>query len=94
MTGEVIISVAYGLDVQAEDDPYITLAERGNEGPIEAVIPGAFLVDMLPFLKYVPAWVPGAGFQKKALRWKEFGRAMVEIPFAVTKANIVSKVPN
>lgn len=91
MTGEAIISIAYGLDVQPENDPYIDLAEKANEGPVEAVVPGAFLVDMLSFLKYVPAWVPGAGFQKKAAKWKALGQAMIEIPFEATRQNMVSQ---
>uniref|UniRef100_A0A8H7XS06 O-methylsterigmatocystin oxidoreductase n=1 Tax=Psilocybe cubensis TaxID=181762 RepID=A0A8H7XS06_PSICU len=88
MTGEAIISIAYGLDVLPENDPYIHLAEKANEGPVEAVVPGAFLVDMLPFLKYVPAWVPGAGFQKKAAKWKALGQAMINVPFEKTKENM------
>lgn len=47
------------------------------------MIPGTFLVDVLPFLKYVPVWVPGPGFRKKAMEWKALGRAMIEIPFEV-----------
>ena len=33
-------------------------------------ITGAILFDLFPILKCVPSLFPGAGFQKKAVRWK------------------------
>lgn len=39
-------------------------------------IPGKFLVDVLPWLKYVPEWVPGASFQRLAREWKEVWREL------------------
>jgi hypothetical protein len=60
---------------------------------VAAAIPGAFLVDVIPLLKYVPEWFPGAGFQKKAKAWKKFALTMVEAPFAAAKRNIVRHTP-
>jgi hypothetical protein len=31
----------------------------------EAALPGRYLVNNLPFLKYVPSWLPGAGWKRK-----------------------------
>lgn len=90
MSGETIMSIAYGLQVKPANDPYIKTAEQGVHPLVAAAVPGAFLVDVLPFLKYVPEWVPGAGFQKKAREWKKLARAMIEVPFAAAKENIVS----
>ncbi|KAJ7607921.1 cytochrome P450, partial [Roridomyces roridus] len=75
MVGEIIIGSAYGLDVLPEDDPYVKLAEQANAGLIQGFIPGRFLVDSLPILKYVPRWFPGSGpyttaLMKEAIRWK------------------------
>jgi hypothetical protein len=44
MAGEVIISVAYGIDVLPADDPYIALAEEARQSGHEASTPGRFLV--------------------------------------------------
>ncbi|KAJ3516119.1 hypothetical protein NLJ89_g1327 [Agrocybe chaxingu] len=81
MAGETIMCVAYGLNVQPKDDPYIAMAEQGAHTLEAAAIPGAFLVDDLPLLKYVPDWFPGAGFKKKAQEWKQIARRMIEKPF-------------
>ena len=94
MAGETIMSIAYGLDVQHNDDPYIMAAELGVRSLVIAAIPGAFLVDVLPFLKYIPEWFPGAGFQRKAKTWKKYARTMVEAPFAAAKQNIVCHPPS
>ncbi|KAF8960416.1 cytochrome P450 [Flammula alnicola] len=92
MAGETVISIAYGLEVKAENDPYIKTSEEGVHPLVAAAVPGAFLVDVLPFLKYVPEWVPGAGFQKKAKEWKKLAIAMIEVPFAATKKNMAAGV--
>ena len=49
----------------------------------------AFRVDMIPILKYVPSWFPGAGCQKKAARWREGVNAMSENPFRHVQEQLV-----
>jgi len=80
-----IMKISYGIDVEESDDPYISIAEEALHGIVEAGVPGAFLVDFLPILKYVPSWFPGAGFQKKAAHWRELQVLMAEKPFRHVK---------
>ena len=72
-TFEVAFYHPPGLTVIEYEDPYISIAEELLSGIAEVGISGSFLVDLFPILKYVPSWFPGAGFQKKAARWKEAG---------------------
>ncbi|TFK48004.1 cytochrome P450 [Heliocybe sulcata] len=81
----VILDTMYGIDVVDRDDPYVTIAEKAMEVIVEAINPGAFLVDSFPALKYVPSWFPGAEFQRKALRWKAFMKDMLNKPFEAVK---------
>lgn len=74
--------------VLPENDPLVDLAERSIQSVSVAAIPGAFWVDFVPWLKYVPSWVPGAGFRRKAKEWKELALAMVEKPYEKAKQNI------
>jgi hypothetical protein len=83
------MQVAYGIKVQESDDPYISLSEEALKRLDEASMPGTFLVDFLPILKYVPSWFPGAGFQKKAARSREVNRSMIEKPFRYVKEQLV-----
>ncbi|KAJ7168337.1 cytochrome P450 [Mycena crocata] len=90
MAAKTVMSVAYGIDVLPANDPYVALADKAVEGLVTAMVPGRFLVDSLPFLKYVPAWFPGAGFQRKANEWRGLARGMLEKPFAEAKQKIAS----
>ena len=83
------MKVAYGIDIQESDDPYILVAEEAIRGLNEAGTPGAFWVDLFPMLKYVPSWFPGAGFQKKAARWRGLNKALTENPFYYAKEQLV-----
>ncbi|RXW16405.1 hypothetical protein EST38_g9451 [Candolleomyces aberdarensis] len=68
--GGILLNIAYGFDPKSKDDPHISAALKVNYAFQAAVLPGAFLVDRFPLLKYVPAWMPGAGFK----RWAEYYR--------------------
>ena len=84
-----IMKIGYGIAVKESDDPYISMAEIAFTGASEAAVPGAFLVDLFPILKYVPSWFPGAGFQKKAIRVREATHIMVEKPFRLVQEQLV-----
>lgn len=75
------MTVVYGIKISGFDDPYIANIEESVRGGNEAAIPGSFLVDLIPALKYVPSWFPGAGFKKKAAHWAQVNRDVVELPF-------------
>ncbi|KAJ7131789.1 cytochrome P450 [Mycena crocata] len=85
MSGEIIISVVYGIDVLQANDPYVTLAQEALHTFSIACIPGRYLVDSFPILKHVPEWFPGAGFKRQAAVWRKLARAMLEVPFAETQ---------
>ncbi|KAJ7719640.1 cytochrome P450 [Mycena metata] len=90
MVGEVIVSVAYGIDVLPVNDPYVALAEEAAESVASAAVPGRFLVDSIPILKYVPEWFPGADFKRVAREGRLLSQALREIPFA--EIQLFSKV--
>ncbi|TFK90539.1 O-methylsterigmatocystin oxidoreductase [Polyporus arcularius HHB13444] len=66
-----ILKVTYGIDADDECHEIIQMIDAAIEGSAQALIPGRFLVDAVPLLQYVPAWFPGAGFQKTFARWRE-----------------------
>jgi len=68
MAGALIMSITYGLDIQSADDPDLKATVDGWDGLRAAVMPGSFLVDAFPLLRYVPSWFPGGGFQTIAKR--------------------------
>ncbi|KAK1232695.1 hypothetical protein PQX77_004171 [Marasmius sp. AFHP31] len=85
----IILSVTYGITVDEEVDPhgdnFVTLADKALTGLAQAGIFGTYMVDYLPFLKYIPAWFPGAAFKRQAMKWREWTDEMVNRPFELVK---------
>ena len=84
-----IMKIGYGIAVQESDDPYISIAEEALKGVADAGIPGTSLVDLLPILKYVPSWFPGAGFHKEAANVRKATNTMAEKPFRHVQEQLV-----
>ncbi|KAF5325396.1 hypothetical protein D9619_009676 [Psilocybe cf. subviscida] len=76
-----ILNISYGIKISGFDDPYVLNVEESIEALNATSIPGSFLVDLIPALQYVPSWLPGAEFKKKARHWTEVNRKVVELPF-------------
>lgn len=78
------------MDTKPVNDPWIDLAEQAMLASASAAVPGKFLVDVIPWLKYIPEWFPGAGFQRQAREWKELWARFRVAPFLAAEENIVS----
>ncbi|KDQ21284.1 hypothetical protein BOTBODRAFT_25707 [Botryobasidium botryosum FD-172 SS1] len=86
----VILSVTYGHHVTSDDDPLVALGEQCMNDFSDAAMPGAFLVDVIPALKYVPAWFPGAGFQRQAAIWRKRLLRFIHEPMETVKKNLAN----
>jgi hypothetical protein len=64
-------------------------AEKANEALLKVPYPGAYLVDHLPILKHVPAWLPGAKFKRDANEWRKLTLDSINKPFDALKAEMV-----
>ncbi|KAG2018406.1 cytochrome P450 [Coprinopsis cinerea AmutBmut pab1-1] len=63
----LIVEVTYGIKAgSAVAKELVRYTDEVAEGFGEACLPGRFMVDNLPVLKYVPSWFPGAGFKRFA----------------------------
>ncbi|KAJ7648773.1 cytochrome P450, partial [Mycena polygramma] len=87
MAGMVILSTVYGIDVMPEDDPHINISEKALNAMAATGNRGSFLVDSLPFLKYIPESFPGAGFKRQAREWAEAVDAMPIVPYEFVKTS-------
>ena len=62
MVGGIAIFLAYGLDIKEADDPHVKRAQTAMQSILDITGSGIYLVDVLPILRYLPSWVPGATF--------------------------------
>ncbi|KZT03177.1 cytochrome P450 [Laetiporus sulphureus 93-53] len=88
LIGSTLLEIGYGYD----DDEFVRMAEKVNVGVFESGGPGATLVDFFPVLKYLPTWLPGAGFKRKALEVRDAGVISRTIPFERVKREMLSGV--
>ncbi|KAJ9656519.1 hypothetical protein H2198_004868 [Neophaeococcomyces mojaviensis] len=87
--GAIILKIAYGYTIEPHStDPLISLADSALEQFSQATVPGRWLVDILPFLRFVPSWLPGAGFKRTAKEWEATASRTVEIPFRFVKDQV------
>ncbi|KAI1790103.1 CyP450 monooxygenase [Ganoderma leucocontextum] len=68
--GSIAMRVAYGIPLKDQHDEALALAMEGVKIFTEAFVPGKYLVESFPILKYIPPWFPGAGFRREAARWR------------------------
>ncbi|KAI0767229.1 CyP450 monooxygenase [Fomes fomentarius] len=82
--GSTILRVVYGIEADSPEDEYILLEEEAQVINDKAFSPGRYLVEVLPFLRYIPSWFPGARFKRDAARWKVTLQETRNKPFDAT----------
>ncbi|KAJ6508852.1 cytochrome P450 [Mycena sanguinolenta] len=66
VAGAIIMETVYGYSVQSTNDHFVALSEKAVKKLSDSVFPGSVVVNTFPFLRYLPSWMPGAGFQRYA----------------------------
>ncbi|KAJ7867164.1 cytochrome P450, partial [Mycena leptocephala] len=79
--GSIILRFTYGYETAPQDDKCLVLAEKSMAAFSLAAQPGTWAVDFLPWLRYLPSWLPGTGFKQKAASWHQLHREASEGPF-------------
>ncbi|CDO75203.1 hypothetical protein BN946_scf184794.g10 [Trametes cinnabarina] len=85
--GAMIMGIIYGLEIADNDDKYLKIARKVMRIFIEFIVPGRYLVESLPILRYVPSWFPRAGFKRRAAEWRKDEQALRNVPFDAVKEN-------
>ena len=81
--------MTYSINVLPYNDPYVKAAEEVIEAGNNLFTAGGFLVDIIPILKYVPEWFPGAEFQRKAAMLRKHAARIRNFSFAATEKLMV-----
>ena len=90
MFGAVIMRLVYGIDVDECDDKYLHTAEEAIAGFSLAFMPGRYLVETFPSMRYIPRWFPGAKFKQEAAEWRPAILSMRNKPYEDAVKAIVS----
>ncbi|EJT98949.1 cytochrome P450 [Dacryopinax primogenitus] len=85
----IISRIVYSKKIETFDDPYIVRVTNQLRNFERLSRPGRYLVELLPFLRHLPVWFPGAGFKREGLRIKEDVLDLVEEPFNAVKREMI-----
>ncbi|KAL5525100.1 hypothetical protein ACEPAF_8969 [Sanghuangporus sanghuang] len=80
-TAGTLVMATYGHEVTSENDVITKLAVDSAIRFIEGGTPGATIVDFIPILRYLPAWFPGASFQKRAYYARRAQEDARDVPY-------------
>ncbi|KAI0318715.1 cytochrome P450 [Amylostereum chailletii] len=83
--GKNIIENTYGIPIDSPTSEFVQISRETHEVIQNAVIPGSFLVDIFPSLRWIPSFFPGAGFKRLARLARKHGQHMVDGAFAESK---------
>ncbi|OGM48730.1 O-methylsterigmatocystin oxidoreductase [Aspergillus bombycis] len=87
--GSIILRVGYGYITESHArDPLVDLVDKGMEDFSQLVLPGAWLVNFIPILKYLPSWFPGSGWQETAKAYKKRVTAMRDVPYEFVRRQL------
>ena len=84
--------IAYGTEDEDYVKNLIILSEKQIQGLSTALIPGRYLVNTLPILRFVPSWFPGAGWKKHFQYLADVGQEMTVKPFEDAKRRMVRSI--
>ncbi|GAB7327630.1 hypothetical protein MBLNU13_g11473t1 [Cladosporium sp. NU13] len=88
---EVILDVVYDYTIEPHDtDPIVKSVGIAIKQFSDAVVPGKWAVDILPFIEHLPEWLPGSGYKKTARFYKKTTADVVEIPYRFARERMSS----
>ncbi|VDC01387.1 unnamed protein product [Peniophora sp. CBMAI 1063] len=88
----MFLKITHGYNIERESpDPLISLIEKAAAEFYIAAAPGVWLVDMFPWLEYLPQWFPGAQFKRIASRLNKTCTSQTTVPIQFVKEQLESK---
>ncbi|GJE97951.1 cytochrome P450 [Phanerochaete sordida] len=88
--GSSILGITFGIEVRPDNDPYVKTAEKALQSLAKIVNVGAYAVNFVPFLRHLPAWLPGMHFKREAAEWYDTVSAMFDGPYTYVKKDIAA----
>jgi hypothetical protein len=89
MSISIAMLMMYGYAPESLDDPVIHVAEEGTRLGASLIEPGGTLINILPILRHIPSWVPGAAAKKTAEKARWLAEEMKRIPMERVTAAMV-----
>lgn len=90
MSGSLMLAMGYGYEVKGLDDRKIKVARKLAQLIGETVLPGALLVNDLPFLRYIPEWLSWFSYKPLARFGYNIGQEVIRGPMEFVREAILN----
>ncbi|CEL57071.1 O-methylsterigmatocystin oxidoreductase OS=Aspergillus parasiticus GN=ordA PE=3 SV=1 [Rhizoctonia solani AG-1 IB] len=90
MVGSTLLSVVYGYEVTTSDDKLVEVVETAVAGFSQAAMISNYYVNVIPWLQYIPEWLPGTEWKRKANLWRSQTEDMLNVPFEWTRSQMAT----
>ncbi|KAF7346528.1 O-methylsterigmatocystin oxidoreductase [Mycena sanguinolenta] len=88
LAAAIILDTVYGYNLTSIDDRFVHMTEEAIKRINESALPGACIVNTLPFLRHFPSWFPGCSFHRFAQDTRDMVDEMKNVPFNYVKQNM------
>ncbi|KAL2269692.1 hypothetical protein VTJ83DRAFT_1876 [Remersonia thermophila] len=77
----VVLKIAYGLDIDGPDSPWLKMAEDTSEAVGKSGAPASSIMDRFPPARYLPDWLPFMERLRYARAWRPAIEKITREPF-------------
>ena len=71
----MLLRVTYGVEPSETNDKYFRMVESVINVGDNIAVPGRYLVEAFPLIRFIPSWLPGGSFK----RYAAHAKASIEI---------------
>ena len=92
LSAATVMAMTFGYEYPPgrKEDRFVKLAEDTAAGVTSLFLPESTIINIFPFLRHIPPWVPGATTQKVAADIRETFKGFKNEPFEYLKREVVS----
>ncbi|KAH9970773.1 cytochrome P450 [Russula compacta] len=90
LQGDLILAMTYGYEVRGREDRMVEVPREMTELGSATVLPGALLVNDLPFLWHIPEWLPWFSYKPLARVGHDLGVEVVNAPIQFVRDSMYS----
>ncbi|CAH0024773.1 unnamed protein product [Clonostachys rhizophaga] len=87
----IVLKITYGYAIEPlTHDPLVSLVERMMDNMSLALVPLAWIVDILPFMNHLPEGFPGTSFKTRAREWNQVNQTVTDAPFKFVRRHLAA----
>ncbi|KAF8258563.1 cytochrome P450 [Lactarius quietus] len=90
LQGELTLEMTYGYEVQGRDDRMVQVAREISEMGTKTALPSDLLVNGLPFLRYIPEWLPWFSYKPLARIGRDLTQEVMNEPIRFVRESMLN----